>query len=148
MWHRDDKMPEARAMNLAVFLDDVNEFNGPLYLIPRSHKKGVVAAAHTIHQPPVIRFGRCLMTLSANSLKKAGLSHRKDLQEQAFFDGCLAHGSPPNMSPWGREIIYVTYNHCDNAIQQYKRAEYSAHRDFTPPVPLKEDCLMNLLVPL
>ena len=46
MWHRDDKMPEARAMNLAVFLDDVNEFNGPLYLIPRSHKKGVVAAAH------------------------------------------------------------------------------------------------------
>src|SRR6188508_1045225 len=33
-WHRDDQMPEARAMNVAIFLDEVNEFNGPLMFIP------------------------------------------------------------------------------------------------------------------
>ncbi len=27
-----------------------------------------------------------------------------------FFHGTLVHGSPPNMSPWDRQIIYVTYN--------------------------------------
>ncbi|MGH6916249.1 MAG: phytanoyl-CoA dioxygenase family protein, partial [Geminicoccaceae bacterium] len=46
VWHRDDGMPEARAMNIAVFLDPVTEFNGPLMFIPRSHKKGVLEAGH------------------------------------------------------------------------------------------------------
>src|SRR6266853_4492474 len=27
-WKNDDLMPEARAMNVAIFLDEVNEFNG------------------------------------------------------------------------------------------------------------------------
>ncbi len=33
-WQADDLMPEARAMNVAIFLDEVNEFNGPLMFIP------------------------------------------------------------------------------------------------------------------
>ena len=31
-------------MNFAVFLDDVTEFNGPLYIIPRSHRQVVIEA--------------------------------------------------------------------------------------------------------
>ena len=42
----DDLMPEARAMNVAIFLDEVNEFNGPLMFIPGSHKLGVLDAEH------------------------------------------------------------------------------------------------------
>jgi len=30
----DDDMPGPRAMNVAIFLDEVNEFNGPLMFIP------------------------------------------------------------------------------------------------------------------
>src|SRR5512146_1412924 len=45
-WKNDDLMPEARAMNVAIFLDEVNEFNGPLMFIPGSHKLGVIDAAH------------------------------------------------------------------------------------------------------
>ena len=45
-WQRDDGMPEARAMNIAVFLDEVMPINGPLLLIPKSHKQGVFAAGH------------------------------------------------------------------------------------------------------
>ncbi len=45
-WHNDDQMPEARAMNVAIFLDEVNEFNGPLMFIPGSHKLGVLEARH------------------------------------------------------------------------------------------------------
>ena len=37
-----------RAMNVAIFLDDVNEFNGPLMFITGSHKKGVIDAKHDL----------------------------------------------------------------------------------------------------
>ena len=47
-WKNDDQMPEARAMNVAIFLDEVNEFNGPLMFIPGSHKLGVLDARHDI----------------------------------------------------------------------------------------------------
>ena len=45
-WARDDQMPEPRAMNIALFIDDVTEFNGPLWVIPGSHKQGVLEAGH------------------------------------------------------------------------------------------------------
>src|SRR4026209_1407402 len=45
-WMNDGQMPEARAMNVAIFLDEVNEFNGPLMFIPGSHKQGVLDAQH------------------------------------------------------------------------------------------------------
>ena len=47
-WQADDLMPEARAMNVAIFLDEVNEFNGPLMFIPGSHELGVLDAAHDV----------------------------------------------------------------------------------------------------
>ena len=47
-WKRDDEMPEPRAMNIAVFLDDVTAANGPLLFIPGSHKIGVIDAGHDL----------------------------------------------------------------------------------------------------
>jgi ectoine hydroxylase len=43
-WLRDDGMPEPRAMNIAVFLDEVMPINGPLMLIPRSQAHGNLKA--------------------------------------------------------------------------------------------------------
>ena len=37
-WARDDGMPQPRAMNIAVFLDEVLPFNGPLIGITSSRK--------------------------------------------------------------------------------------------------------------
>ena len=47
-WARDDGMPEPRAMNIAVFVDEVLPINGPLMLVPRSHKEGVLKAGHDV----------------------------------------------------------------------------------------------------
>ena len=54
-WHQDyahlvndDDMPTPRAMNIAVFLDEVNEFNGPLMFIPGSHRQGRLEAGHDV----------------------------------------------------------------------------------------------------
>src|SRR6201996_4138417 len=51
-WARDDGMPEPRALNIAIFLDEVMTINGPLMLIPKSHKAGVLAAGHGPPTPP------------------------------------------------------------------------------------------------
>ena len=43
--HAEDGVPEPRALNLHVFLDEVSQFNGPLYFIPGSHLAGAVPAS-------------------------------------------------------------------------------------------------------
>src|SRR5579863_3199505 len=47
-WYEDDQMPSSRAMNIALFLAEANEFNGPLMLIPKSHRNGRLAAGHDV----------------------------------------------------------------------------------------------------
>ena len=39
-WARDDGMPEPRAMNISVFLDEVMPINGPLMLVPAQPTAG------------------------------------------------------------------------------------------------------------
>ena len=142
-WKADDAMPEPRAMNLAVFIDEVNEFNGPLWFIPRSHKKGAIEAKHDLTTTSYP-----LWTIDNDTIAKlvdqGGIVSPKGGPGSAiFFHGTLVHGSPPNMSPWHRQIIYVTYNAVSNAIRQFKRPEYIAHRDFTPVDAWEDDAVIR-----
>ena len=43
-------MPEPKAISVAILLDDVTEFNGPLMLIPKSHKIGVIDVEEPQHK--------------------------------------------------------------------------------------------------
>ncbi len=143
-WAADDDMPEPRAMNLAVFLDEVTEFNGPLFFIPRSHKKGKLGAGHdvTTTSYPLWTIDHATIARLAN---EGGIVAPKGPPGSALFFHCnLVHGSPPNMSPWGREIVYVSLNRADNAIRRFKRPEWIAHRDFTPLTAMGPDCLREL----
>ncbi len=140
-WARDDLMPEARAMNLAVFLEDVTQFNGPLLFIPGSHKEGTLQAGHdtattsyplwTIDDEAITRLVEAGGIAAPKGPAGSGL----------FFHGNLVHGSPSNMSPMGRTIVYISACHVDNHIRRFKRPEWIAHRDFTPIEPLPDDCL-------
>jgi ectoine hydroxylase len=143
-WHEDDGMPNPRAMNVAVFLDDVNEFNGPLMLIPLSHNNGRIEAGHdrtTTSYP--------LWTLDndkvAALVEDGGIVAPKGKAGTVLiFQSTLVHASAPNLSPWDRNTLYVTTNSVDNAIQKFKRPDYIAHRDFTPIQTLADDCLDEL----
>ena len=143
-WARDDLMPEARAMNIAVFLDEVTEFNGPLMFIPKSHKRGVIEAGHDLETTsyPLWTLDRETVTRLAG---EGGIVAPKGpAGSLLMFHSTLVHASPPNISPWGRVIVYVSLCHVDNHIRQFKRPEWVAHRDFTPIEPLADDCLMDL----
>ena len=143
-WARDDLMPEPRAMNIAVFLDDVSEFNGPLMFIPGSHKGGKLDAGHDVETTSYP-----LWTLDndtvARLVNEGGLVAPTGRAGSVVMFHCnLVHCSPANLSPWNRTIVYLSLCHVDNHIRQFKRPEWIAHRDFTPIEPLSDDCLPAL----
>jgi len=143
-WARDDLMPEPRAMNIAVFLDDVTEFNGALMFIPKSHKRGVLDAGHD-----VVTTSYPLWTLDhetvAQLVKDGGLVAPKGPAGSMLMFHCnLVHASPGNLSPFDRTIVYLSLCHVENHIRQFKRPDWIAHRDFSPIVPLADDCLIEL----
>jgi ectoine hydroxylase len=140
-WTNDDLMPEARAMNVAIFLDEVNEFNGPLMFIPGSHRLGVLEAGHdttttsyplwTIDHPSITRL-----------VERGGIVAPKGPPgSMILFHGCLVHASTSNLSPWNRVSVYLSLCAVSNHIRRFKRPGYIAHRDFTPIACLPDDCL-------
>jgi ectoine hydroxylase len=147
-WRADDQMPEARAMNVAIFLDEVNEFNGPLMFIPGSHKKGVVEAKHdlTTTSYPLWTVDNELI---AKLVERAGgknggiVSPKGPAGSMILFHSCLVHASGSNLSPWNRVSVYLSLCAVSNHIQRFKRPEYIAHRDFTPIRCLPDDCLLK-----
>ncbi len=141
-WARDDLMPEPRAMNIAVFLDPVNEFNGPLMFIPKSHQGGKLDAGHDLETTsyPLWTLDRETVTDLVNRggmvapMGKAG--------SMLLFHCNLVHASPGNISPWNRTIVYLSLCHVDNHIRRFKRPAWIAHRDFAAIEALPDDCLL------
>ena len=142
-WQADDLMPEARAMNVAIFLDEVNEFNGPLMFIPGSHTLGVLDAEHD-----VTTTSYPLWTITHDTIRtlvaRGGLVAPKGpAGSMILFHGCLVHASTANLSPWNRVSVYLSLCAVSNHIRRFKRPEYIAHRDFTPIACLPDDCLLK-----
>ena len=144
-WARDDGMPEPRAMNIAVFLEDVTAANGPLLFIPRSHKAGVLEAGHDLETTsyPLWTLDRATVTRLAH---EGGIvAPTGPAGSVVMFHGNLVHASPPNISPFNRTIVYLSLCAVSNHIRRFKRAEWIAHRDFAPIEPLADDCLEELV---
>ena len=142
-WLRDDGMPEPRAMNISVFLDEVMTINGPLMLVPRSQKHGNLDAGHdksTTNYP--------LWTLDNDTVERL-------VQEggivtptgkpggMLMFHGNLVHGSAGNITPFPRKIVYLTLNAVSNYIRKPTRPEWIAHQDFRPIEPCADDALLR-----
>jgi ectoine hydroxylase len=147
-WMNDDMMPTERAMNVAIFLDDVNEFNGPLMFIPGSHKKGVIEAKHdltTTSYPLWTVDNELIASLVARAGGKQGgiVSPQGPAGSMIVFHSCLVHASTSNLSPWNRVSVYLSLCAVSNHIRRHKRPEYIAHRDFTPITCLPDDCLLK-----
>lgn len=143
-WKRDDDMPEPRAMNIAVFLDDVTAANGPLLFIPGSHKLGVVEAGHDLKTTSYPLWTLDRETVSKLAKDGGCVAPTGPAGSMLMFSSLLVHASPPNISPFGRTIVYLSLCHVDNHIRKFQRKEWIAHRDFTPIDALADDCLAEL----
>ena len=145
-WHRDDQMPEPRAMNISVFVDDVTAANGPLLFIPKSHKYGVVEAGHDLETTSYP-----LWTLDRKKVKELAenggcVAPIGPAGSMLLFSSLLVHASPPNISPFGRTIVYLSLCHVENHIRAFKRDEWIAHRNFEPIIPMDDNCLTELAI--
>jgi len=130
-------------MNIAIFLDAVNEFNGPLMFIPGSHKEGTLAAGHdlTTTSYPLWTIDHATIT---RLVARGGIVAPKGPPGSVImFHGNLVHGSAPNMSPWNRNIVYLSLCAVSNHIRRFRRPEYIAHRNFAPIRALSDDCLLR-----
>jgi ectoine hydroxylase len=142
-WKNDDLMPEPRAMNVAIFLDEVTEFNGPLMFIPGSHKLGVLDAQHDTSTTSYPLWTIDKDTISKLVARGGIVAPKGPAGSMILFHSCLVHASTSNLSPWNRVAVYLSLCACENHIRRFKRPEYIAHRNFTPLQLLPDDCLMK-----
>lgn len=163
-WHQDfifwlceDGMQNPHVMNAFIFLADVNEFNGPLFLIPGSHHEGAIEAStddeipnayagnpnwisnltaklkYTVDQPALSRL-----------VSKYGITAPKGPRGSVlFFHPNIVHASSPNLSPFDRPIAIVTYNSVKNvpAPMENPRPEFLASRDSRSVVPFEDEAM-------
>jgi ectoine hydroxylase len=142
-WTNDDAMPEARAMNVAIFLDEVNEFNGPLMFIPGSHRRGVLEAGHDTATTSYPLWTIDHATIATLVARGGIVAPKGPAGSMLLFHGCLVHASTSNLSPWNRVSVYLSLCAVSNHIRRFKRPGYIAHRDFTPLECLPDDCLLK-----
>jgi L-proline 4-hydroxylase len=148
-WARDDGMPEPRAMNIAIFLDEVLPINGALMIIPKSHKQGVLAAGHdkTTTSYPLWTLDKETVTRLAQEAAGSDgvgiVAPTGKAGSVLMFHGNLVHASPPNITPYPRKIVYLTLCAVSNHITKFTRPEWIAHRDFRPIEPVDDDALIE-----
>jgi ectoine hydroxylase len=147
-WRNEDGMPAPRVTNVLIFVDETNEFNGPLMLIPGSHREKVLEIAGFAGVPD--GYGESPLWISNLTAKlKYALSKEllARLVEQygmvapkgprgsvLIFHGNLVHGSGVNMSPFERRVICISYNSVENIPRpvEKQRPEFLAGRDYRP----------------
>jgi ectoine hydroxylase-related dioxygenase (phytanoyl-CoA dioxygenase family) len=163
VWRNEDGVPSARLLNVAIFLDDVNEFNGPLFLIPGSHKEGIIEVParepqfSSSDQTESYRYNPSwIVNLTArirysfnpeivsNLIEQYGIASAKGPRGSIlFFHPNLVHASPNNISPFDRRTVFATYNSLEN-IPRYvenPRPEFLCSRTYLPLSVVSDDAL-------
>ena len=141
--HGEDGVPAPLALNLHIFLDDVSQFNGPLYFIPGSHHHGA-AKTHLDVETTSYPLWVVDPDTVTDLVEQHGMVAATGKKGTALiFCDNLVHGSPNNMSPWDRAIFSLIVNRIDNAYTRSGRPDHKHHRDLTPVAALGDDCLIT-----
>lgn len=119
-WHAEDGMPRMRAVSASILLTDNSALNGPLMLIPGSHRHFIACQGETPEAN------------HKSSLKKQeiGVPSRAALEELAaeagldaatgpagtvvFFECNTLHASNGNVTPFPRSNAFFVYNAMSN----------------------------------
>lgn len=121
-WHVEDGMPRMRALSMSVLLTESVAQNGPLMLIPGSHKQYVVCEGsapknHHLVSLKQQEFGvpadRYLTALTdAGGINTATGSPGSVI----VFDCNTMHGSNGNITPYPRSNVFFVYNALSNKV--------------------------------
>lgn len=139
-WHTEDGMPGMRCFTAMIPLTDNVSMNGPLMVIPGSHKRFLSCPGET----PDGNHAQHLRD------QKIGIPDRDSLLEMlndssgiksiecnagalVLFDCNIMHGSNSNVSPFWRKNLFLVYNAVSNAVVdpfcgKSPRPEYACSR--------------------
>ncbi len=121
-WHVEDGMPEMRAVSCSIALTDNTEWNGPLLMIPGSHRLYVSFGGHTPEENYRTSLrrqehGSPDLDILESFYADGGIAtFAGGAGSVAFFDCNVMHGSPNNISPLSRTNAFFVYNAVSNAI--------------------------------
>lgn len=144
-WQLDDGVPNPDMLSVMLYLDDTRSYQGPLVVIPGSHKYGVVEFNSKIHLDGT---DNLMNSLGADLKYTVHERNIRDLADQCgiqviegkagtaiFFHSNLFHSSWGNLSPYSRDTAILTYNSVNNLPKfKDKRPDYLCARDYTPIV--------------
>lgn len=148
-WHSEDGMPRMRSLSCSIILTENGEFNGPLMLIPGSHKYFIPCVGRT----PEDNYKESLKSQSIGVPDTASLKQlmlKNDIEAPKGASGSLVmfecntlHGSNMNMTCWPRSNLFFVYNSIDNTLHSpycgnKPRPDFlAARKDWSPLKPKK-----------
>lgn len=144
-WHVEDGMPHMRAVSCSILLTPNNAFNGPLMLVPGSHRHYVACVGETPEEHYVSSLRRQEYGVpDAESLtrlvEEGGIEGVVgDAGSLVLFECNTMHGSNGNISPWPRSNLFFVYNSIENRLREpfcglKPRPEFIASRELAEPL--------------
>lgn len=123
-WHSEDGMPRMRALTAWIMLSDCTEHNGPLYVIPGSHKEFISCAGTTREDNYRTSLRKQTVGVPTKSTMESVLNRRHiesitGTAGTVVFHECnLLHGSPDNISSDSRTVLMGVFNSVENAVTE------------------------------
>lgn len=157
-WHVEDGMPRMRALSMSVLLAENTAHNGPLMLIPGSHRRFLTCVGQTPEDHYRMSLKRQEYGVpDEDSL--AELAHEHGIVAPTgkpgsvvIFDCNIMHGSNGNITPFPRANAFLVYNAVSNRLVapfgvDKPRPEFIAARGEPQPIvpvsgPLVEEVLI------
>ncbi|MGW7793662.1 ectoine hydroxylase, partial [Streptomyces tricolor] len=125
-WHAEDGMPRPRAFSVSIALSENHPFNGPLLVMPGTHKTFIPSVGQT---PP--DFHKESLRVHRITVGSPGPEHLTRMAERhgieqitgpagsaVMFDSNLLHGSNGNITPFPRSNIFIVYNSVENTLEE------------------------------
>jgi len=123
-WHSEDGMPRMRCVSFSILATENNEFNGPLMLIPGSHRWFVPCVGRT----PEDNYKQSLrkQTLGVPDsdslgrlMQEGGIVAPKGGPGTLIIFECnTLHASNANMSVYPRSNLFFVYNSVNNRLRE------------------------------
>lgn len=123
-WHVEDGMPRMRALSMSILLAENTANNGPLMIIPGSHRTFVTCVGET----PDDHYKMSLKKQEygvPDEASLATLAHEHGIVAPTggpgtvvLFDCNMMHGSNGNITPFPRANAFLVYNAVSNRLQK------------------------------
>jgi ectoine hydroxylase len=121
-WHAEDGMPRMRALSMSVLLAENTPNNGPLMIIPGSHRIYVTCVGQTPDDHYKLSLRKQEYGVP-DEISLAELAHRNGIVAPTgkpgtviLFDCNTMHGSNGNITPFPRSNAFFVFNAASNRL--------------------------------